>query len=434
MVTHEQYEELMRLCKKLREKTKKFHTIENYKKSIDYYHNVVEEYFYNLYDSNKYWENKLHSLTDNDFIEGKIKVVRLPRYEKLNDERFIKATMGSINLEDYTVTKGYNLPRKNFSIVVADHNKLRKYNIKSVMSWIGEVEEAYKKPLAEIDPETLPVYSDKILNAGFNQREFKWCVEVLLKDYGVDSKKREEYFNAYINNLTKNIVKKTDEDIYSNKVADTLDGAVRKVLATTYTSGERFIRRYTNARTQVIISLALLGVALDEFQYLDESDFNPKGMMEDGVLTIRNPELGTRTIEIPLGLKLTMNEYLAMAHTKKTDGALILNTRADDGTFHRVTKREIRKRLLQYEDADGVPDLINKGRTLHFMDLLRDYEREHGKKPEKTHYSDKDFLNMLVANMRRYGILHSDGFLTNEDMKLIKYQYYRFYTRFTGKV
>ena len=143
--------------------------------------------------------------------------------------------------------------------------------------------------------------------------------------------------------------------------------------------------------------------------------------------------MGIRTIEIPLGLKLKINEYLGMVHTKSSDGSLIVGARAVNNEYVRITERQVRVVALKYDDKiKKATDLTQIGRMLNFMDAVREYEEEHGEKPKGDYFEDKENLDLIANNMRRYGMLHADGFITVDDMKFIKLQYHKFYANYLG--
>ena len=88
---------------------------------------------------------------------------------------------------------------------------------------------------------------------------------------------------------------------------------------------------------------------------------------------------------------------------------------------------------LKYDDKmKKATDLTQIGRTLNFMDTVREYEEEHGKKPEGNYFEDKENLDLIANNMRRYGMLHTDDFITVDDMHLIQSQYHKFYANYLG--
>ena len=429
MVTHEEYEKLMRLCHNLSHEAKKRDDIEYLNKMLDEYY-AIRDWFYSLH-SDEYWYKRLDGMSDEEFLKEKLKVVLLPNYQNLSNKMIIGRAMRNIKLIDYTVYAGYNLAFKNMCVLRGNENNINKKKIADRMTWIGEVEEKEGKPLSEIPVEDFSkyVYSERIATAGFERYTFLLCVTGLLKIGGMTETEIEKYTDIYIKNVVKEVAERSNEKLESNK---TLYGEVSKVLGTVYNRGAGFKHRFANARNQVIICLMLLGVTLEEFQYLDEKDFNSKDFRDNGILTIRNPKMGTRTIEIPLDLKLKMNEYLGMVHTKSSDGSLIVGTRAVNGEYVRSTKRQIRTVALEHGGVDNVSELTQKGRMLNFMDLVREYEDERGKKPKGNYFEDEENLNLIVNNMRRYGMLHSDGFITVDDMKLIGAQYHKFYANYFG--
>ena len=88
---------------------------------------------------------------------------------------------------------------------------------------------------------------------------------------------------------------------------------------------------------------------------------------------------------------------------------------------------------LKYDDKiKKATDLTQIGRMLNFMDVVREYEEEHGEKPKGDYFEDKENLDLIANNMRRYGMLHADGFITVDDMKFIKLQYHKFYSNYLG--
>lgn len=430
MVTHEEYEKLMRLCHNLTYEAKKRDDIEYLNKMLEEYY-AIRDYFYSLH-SDEYWYKRLDGMSDEEFLKEKIKIIHFPNYQNIPNKMVLGRVVRNVKLIDYTVYAGYNLAFKNSCVLKANDLDIKKKKIANKMSWIGEVEEKEGKPLSKIPVEDFCkyFYSERIATAGFERSEFLWCVKGLLKHDGMTETEIEEYTDTYIKHVVKEVAERSNAELESSQ---TLYGEINKVLGTVYSRGKSFKYRFTNARDQVIICLILLGVTVDEFQYLDEKDFNSKDFNDNGVLTIRNPKMGTRTIEIPLSLKLKMNEYLGMVHTKSSDGSLIVGVRAVNDEYVQITERQVRVAVMKYDDKmKKATDLTQIGRMLNFMDIVREYEEKHGKKPKGDYFEDKENLDLITNNMRRYGMLHADGFITVDDMKFIQLQYHKFYANYLG--
>ena len=156
MVTHEEYEKLMRLCHNLTYEAKKKDDIEYLNKMLDEYY-AIRDYFYSLH-SDEYWYKRLDGMSDEEFLKKKIKIVHFPNYQNISNEMVLRRAVRNIKLIDYTVYAGYNLAFKNSYVLRANDRDVKKKKIANKMTWIGEVEEKEGKPLSEIPVEDFCKY------------------------------------------------------------------------------------------------------------------------------------------------------------------------------------------------------------------------------------------------------------------------------------